>query len=186
MKRMTIFLLIALLAISLSADNYKKYDLTDLGITIELPDDWSESELSSFDSYFYSPDYLDLGIYRYKLVDGTSDDDFKNYSDAQIDNWFGYVEDEVYDGADGYYDIEFLTEKVILCDGKKAVNVEYNAYLWEDYYDDWTLPTGYYENIIEVLYKGYVYGFSFYLEEGELTDKDAQQIVKIFQSIKIK
>lgn len=186
MKRMTVFLLVAILALSLSAGNYKKYDLTDLGITIELPDDWSESELSSFDKYYYSPDYLDLGIYKYKLVDGTTEDDFNNYSDAQIDSWFDYVEADVYDGADDYFDIEFLTEKVILCDGKKAVNVEYNAYLWEEYYDDLTLPTGYYENIIEVLYKGYVYGFSFYMEDEVLSEEDAQQIVKIFQSIKIK
>lgn len=187
MKRIVILFAILAISFALSASTYEKHNFSDLGISVELADDWESTTISGFDEYFISPEGLEFGIYKYQLVEGSTEYDFKNYTDDELDEWIESIIDDAYDLAGMEYDIEFYADQPVKLDGKTAVNVDYTAYLWDEYLDDYTLAYSYYENIYEVLYKGYVYGISFYIYDGdEPMDDEYDDIDHILETFHIK
>lgn len=187
MKKTLFIAFTMLLFAGMFAEGYTKHDFSDLGIKVEIPSTWSKESSSGYDVYYTNDNYLDFYIYKRKLDGNSSKKDFSSFTDEEMDDWVGKIVDNAYISADEYYDLEIYYDDVAAIDNKKAVNVDYTAYLWEDYYYDEFLPTCYYENIYEVLYKGYIYGFVFYLEEDiEPTEDEYNEIDYILESIKIK
>lgn len=187
MKRIIILFAILAISFTLSASKFQKYKFSDLGIAVELPDDWESTTMSGFDEYFISPEGLELGFYKYQLVEGSTEYDFKDYTDDELYDWLENIIDEVFEVAGMEYDVDLYANEITKLDGKIAVNVDYTAYLWDEYLDDYTLAYSYYENIYEVLYKGYVYGISFYIYDGdEPTEDEYDDMDHILESIYIK
>ncbi|MGE3063890.1 MAG: hypothetical protein AB7T10_09715, partial [bacterium] len=77
-----------------------------------------------------------------------------------------------------FYDSGFkvINNKTFLC-------LRYDGLLWDEYYDDYSLPELFDEMDYIVLRNGKLHNFSIYIEESYFEDKDLDILYKMVESV---
>ncbi|MDD3803734.1 MAG: hypothetical protein PHW02_05020 [bacterium] len=190
MKKILLLVIAVGFVLNASAVDYERKSFDKFGFSMEIPSNWNSGSITE-KGFSYTNDDANTLYYSFYYSFYPFDSAGSTYADYSVfdEDYRKSIQNHAEEVTnDDYYefDVLFTANEFVKINNRTFLHLRFDGLLWDEYYDDYSLPEIFDEIDYIVLKDGILHNFSIYLADYYLSDNEEKILEHIVRSISFK